>query len=252
MLKERLEKVMADKKKVAIGVLSTISVVSLFGNANYVTNIRKLEKDLDTKEKEIVELTTENKQLKVNDINLNNDINKFKSKIQELEDKVEEAKPWFEMKEEERKAEEQRIAEEKAEQERIAEEERLKEEAKKETHIGERIEFKQGSNLLAITIDSVYLSDYRNKFSDTPLVYLAAVEYTVENIGTSSVGVNLEYDANFYDIDGYKCEGYPGGDGVYNLDAGKKAKGLAHIAVNNETKYLQMEMGGVTYKWTLE
>ena len=51
MLKERLEKVMADKKKVAIGVLSAISVVSLFGNANYVTNIRKLKTDLDTKEK---------------------------------------------------------------------------------------------------------------------------------------------------------------------------------------------------------
>ena len=252
MLKERLEKVMADKKKVAIGVLSAISVVSLFGNANYVTNIRNLEKDLDAKENEIVELTAENKQLNVNDVNLNNDINKFKSKIQELEDKLEEAKPWFEMKEEERRAEEQRLAEEKAEQERIAEEEKLKEEAKKESHIGERIEFKQGNNLLAITIDNVYLSNYRNKYSDTPLVYLVAVEYTVENIESGSISINLEYEANFYDADGYKCEDYVGGDGVYNLDNGKKGKGLAHIALNNETKYLQMEMGGITYKWTLE
>ena len=63
MLKERLEKVMADKKKVAIGVLSAISVVSLFGNANYVTNIRKLKTDLDTKEKEVVELSTPNEGL---------------------------------------------------------------------------------------------------------------------------------------------------------------------------------------------
>ena len=252
MLKERLEKIMADKKEIAIGGLSAVLVASLLGNASCVTNIRKLNTDLDTKEEEVIELSTENKELKVDITNLNNDINKFKSKVKDLEAKVEEAKPWFEMKEEERKAEEQRIAEEKAEQERIEEEERLKEEAKKETHIGERIEFKQGSNLLAITIDNVYLSNYRNRYSDIPLVYLVAIEYTVENIGVSSIGVNLEYDANFYDIDGYKCEDYLGGDGVYNLDVGKKAKGLAHIAVNNETKYLQMEMGGVTYKWILE
>lgn len=252
MLKERLEKIMADKKEIAIGGLSAVLVASLLGNASCVTNIRKLNTDLDTKEEEVIELSTENKELKVDITNLNNDINKFKSKVKDLEAKVEEAKPWFEMKEEERKAEEQRIAEEKAEQERIEEEERLKEEAKKETHIGERIEFKQGSNLLAITIDNVYLSNYRNRYSDIPLVYLVAIEYTVENIGVSSVGVNLEYDANFYDIDGYKCEDYVGGDGVYNLDNGKKAKGLAHIALNNEAKYLQMEMGGITYKWTLE
>ena len=252
MLKERLEKVMADKKKVAIGVLSTVSVVSLLGNANYVTDINGLKTDLDTKETEVVELNRENNKLKTNVTNLNNDINNLKGQVKELEVKVEEAKPWFEMKEEERKAEEERLAKEKAEQERIAEEERLKEEAQKESHIGERIEFKQGSNLLAITIDSVYLSSYRNKYSDTPLVYLVAIEYTVENIGNGSVGIDLEYDANFYDADGYKCEDYVGGDSVYNLDNGKKAKGLAHIALNNETKYLQMEMGGITYKWNLE
>lgn len=74
---------------------------------------------------------------------LNTDINKLNeqvlekdSKIKELEDKVEQAKPWFEMKDEERKAEEARLAEEKAAKEaeekaRIEEEARLAEETKK-------------------------------------------------------------------------------------------------------------------------
>ena len=112
--------------------------------------------------------------------------------------------------------------------------------------------FEGGGNKLNITINNVSLSDYRNQFNDTNLVHLVAIEYTIENTGNGEVGFNLEYDASFYDIDGYACEVYPGGDSVYNLAKGKKAVGLAHIAVNNETPFLEMELGGVTYKWNLE
>lgn len=58
-------------------------------------------------------------------INLTQQATEKDYKIKELQDKVDEAKPWFEMKESERKAEEEKIAKEKAEQEeaeRIAKE----------------------------------------------------------------------------------------------------------------------------------
>lgn len=70
-------------------------------------------------------------------VNLQNELEISTSKVAELQSKVDEAKPWFDLKEEERKAEEAKIAEEKAKKEaeekaKKEEEIRLAEEKKKE------------------------------------------------------------------------------------------------------------------------
>lgn len=147
---------------------------------------------------------------------------------------------------------ETRIEEEK----RQEEEAKRAEEAKKDSHIGETMTFTTSdySGVIgdwALTINNVYRTDDRNQFED-PINQVVVVEYTVENISIPSNDfyLCLEYDGEFYNSDGFKCSAYPGGDSVYDLAEGMKANGTAYIGINNDTPYLEMHFGGVTYKWT--
>lgn len=194
---------------------------------------------------------------------------------QELQNELDKAKDYLELDPTEKElvdakikevneATETQIAEEKAkreEEERIrkeAEEEaKRQEEAKKDSHIGETITFttsdysgKVGD--WTLTINNVYKTDDRNQFED-PINQVVIIEYTVENISIPSDDfyLSLEHEAEFYNSDGYKVSSYPGGDSVYDLAEGMKANGTAYIGINNDTPYLEMHFGGLTYKWNL-
>lgn len=193
---------------------------------------------------------------------------------QELQDKIDSAKDYFELdptekelvdakiKEvneatEEQKAEEQAKKEEEENARKAAEEEaKRQEEAKKDSHIGETMTFTTSdySGVVGdwtLTINNVYKTDERNQFED-PINQVVIIEYTVENISipNDDFYVNLEYDGEFYSSDGYKVGPYPGGESVYDLAEGMKANGKAYVGINNDTPYLEMHFGGVTYKWT--
>lgn len=202
-----------------------------------------------------------------------NNENLIKDK-QELQAKIDLAKDYFELdptekelvdakiKEvneatEEQKAEEQAKKEEEENARKAAEEEaKRQEEAKKDSHIGETMTFTTSdySGVVGdwtLTINNVYKTDERNQFED-PINQVVIIEYTVENISipNDDFYVNLEYDGEFYSSDGYKVGPYPGGDAVYDLAEGMKANGKAYVGINNDTPYLEMHLGGVTYKWT--
>lgn len=211
--------------------------------------------------------------VKSNEQLVGNNENLVKDK-QELQAKIDLAKDYFELdptekelvdakiKEvneatEEQKAEEQAKKEEE-ENARKAEEEEAKrqEEAKKDSHIGETMTFTTSdySGVVGdwtLTINNVYKTDERNQFED-PINQVVIIEYTVENISipNDDFYVNLEYDGEFYSSDGYKVGPYPGGESVYDLAEGMKANGKAYVGINNDTPYLEMHLGGVTYKWT--
>ena len=87
---------------------------------------------------------------------------------------------------------------------------------------------------------------------EDPINQVVVIEYTVENISipNNDFYCNLGFDAEFYNSDGYKCSPYPGGESVSDLTEGMKANGKACIGINNDTPYLEMHFGGVTYKWT--
>lgn len=176
------------------------------------------------------------------------------SQIKELQDKVDEAKPWFEMQEEERKAEEERIAKEKAEREAQEEQARKEEEAKQQNKIGERIVFTYGSKgEFALTIDSVKLTSERNQFAD-PVKNVVEISYTVENISMEELDFFMDNQAEFYDAEGFKCSSYPNstGEGTYDVAKGKKATGKEFIGItNSDATYLEMNIGGTEYKWSL-
>ena len=176
------------------------------------------------------------------------------SQIKELQDKVDEAKPWFEMQEEERKAEEERIAKEKAEREAQEEQARKEEEAKQQNKIGERIVFTYGSKgEFALTIDSVKLTSERNQFAD-PVKNVVEISYTVENISMEELDFFIDNQAEFYDAEGFKCSSYPNstGEGTYDIAKGKKATGKEFIGItNSDATYLEMNIGGTEYKWSL-
>lgn len=193
---------------------------------------------------------------------LQDEVDGSKSKISDLEAtnselqaKVDEAKPWFEMKENERKAEEERLANEKAEKEAQEEKEREEEEAKQAHKIGERIVYKYGSNgEFALTIDNVNLTDERNQFAD-PVKNVVEISYTVENISMEELDFFMSNQAEFYDSEGYKCSTYAlsSGDGTYDIGKGKKASGKEYICIEqSEVHYLEMDLGGTIYKWTLQ
>ena len=124
-----------DSKKVLV-VLLAISL--LLNIASMTVSGAKLD-DIEALNAEIVKLKEENQE-EVD--KLNNKINKLTTENKELEAKVKEASPWFEMKEEERKAEEERLAKEKAEKEEAErkakeeEERKAKEEAEKKEKQG--------------------------------------------------------------------------------------------------------------------
>lgn len=211
--------------------------------------------------------------VKSNEQLVENNENLVKDK-QELQAKIDLAKDYFELdptekelvdakiKEvneatEEQKAEEQAKKEEEENARKAAEEEaKRQEEAKKDSHIGETMTFTTSdySGVVGdwtLTINNVYKTDERNQFED-PINQVVIIEYTVENISipNDDFYVNLEYDGEFYSSDGYKVGPYPGGESVYDLAEGMKANGKAYVGINNDTPYLEMHLGGVTYKWT--
>lgn len=193
---------------------------------------------------------------------------------QELQAKIDSAKDYFELDENEKvlvdqkieevnkATEEQKEAEIKAKEEeeakKKAEEEatKLAEEAQANSHIGETIGFTSSDYSGTIgdwnlTINNVYKTDERNMFED-PINQVVVIEYTVENISipNDDFYCALDFEGEFYNSDGYKVGSYPGGDSVHDLAEGMKANGKAYIGINNDTPYLEMHFGGVTYKWT--
>lgn len=144
----------------------------------------------------------------------------------------------------------------KSEYETRIEEEERQEEAKRDSHIGETMTFTTSdySGVVGdwtLTINNVYKTDERNMFED-PINQVVVIEYTVENISipNDDFYCALDFEGEFYNSDGYKVGSYPGGESVYDLAKGMKANGKAYIGINNDTPYLEMHFGGMTYKWT--
>lgn len=228
MNKEKIFKIL--KSKIFIGIICFILGGIIMSDS---TSVAKLEESVETLTQQAIEKD---------------------STIKELQVKVEEAKPWFEMKEEERKAEEERLAKEKAEKEAQEEQARKEEEAKQQNKIGEKIIFKYGSKgEFALTIDSVQLTSERNQFAD-PVKNVVEINYTVENISMEELDFFLDNQAEFYDAEGFKCSSYPNsvGAGTYDIAKGKKASGKEFIGITKSDKsYLEMNIGGTEYKWSL-
>lgn len=202
----------------------------------------------------ISKLKTKINELKSAVNTLNATVEKKENEVKELQVKVDEAAPWFAMKEEERKVEEEKIAKEleakKAEEERAKKEE----EAKKEHKIGERRVFTYGSKgEFAFTINSVNLTSERNQFAD-PVKNVVEINYTVENISMDELDFFLDNQAEFYDANGTKCTTYPNstGAGTYDIGKGRNATGKEFIGIkSSDEAYLEMELGGTIYKWSL-
>ena len=237
-------------KKVLISLLLGVTLVGGLVGCGEET-ISKAEYD---------EVVKSNEQLVENNKNLIAD-------KEELSKKVESAKDYLELDPTEKELVDAKIkevneaTETQKEEERAKreEEERLRkeaeEEAKKDSHIGETITFtfSDYSGVIGdwtLTINNVYKTDERNRFED-PINQVVVIEYTVENISIPSDDfyLCLGYDGEFYNSDGYKCSPYPGGDSVSDLAEGMKANGKTCIGINNDTPYLEMHFGGVTYKW---
>lgn len=242
-------------KKVLVSLL--ISCVALGVGCGEKT-VSKVEYDKVVESNE--QLTENNKDLIKDKQELQNELDKAKDYLEldptekELVDaKIKEVNEATETQKEEEKAkreEEERLRKE------AEEEAKRQEEAKKDSHIGETISFTSSdySGVIgdwSLTINNVYKTDERNMFRD-PINQVVVIEYTVENISIPSDDfyLSLEHDGEFYNSDGYKVSSYPGGDSVYNLSEGMKANGKAYIGIDNDTPYLEMHFGGVTYKWT--
>ena len=244
-------------KKALISLLLGITLVGGLVGCGEKT-VSKVEYDKVVESNE--QLTENNKELIEDKQELQNELDKAKDYLEldptekELVDaKIKEVNEATETQKEEEKAkreEEERLRKE-------AEEEAKKaEEAKKDSHIGETISFTSSdySGVIGdwtLTINNVYKTDERNRFED-PINQVVVIEYTVENISIPSDDfyLCLGYDGEFYNSDGYKCSPYPGGDSVSDLAEGMKANGKTCIGINNDTPYLEMHFGGVTYKWT--
>lgn len=185
---------------------------------------------------------------------LNKQVTEKDNEIKKLQEKVDQAQPWFDMNEEERKAEEEKNAIAKAEKEAQEEAARKEEEAKKENRIGERVLYKVGSKgECALTIDSVQLTSERNQFAD-PVKNVVEISYTIENISMEDLDFFISNEAEFYDSEGFKCNSYPNssGDGTYNIAKGKKASGKEFVGIeHSDNAYLEMHLGGNVYKWSL-
>ena len=120
-------------RKLSALVLSGLISVSVVGCGN--SEVEELQNKVIKLEQENKTLETSNKELKTENTQL-------EIKNKQLEGKVEEASPWFEMKEEERKAEEERLAKEKAEKEEA--ERKAKEEAEAKAKAEQEAKEKQG------------------------------------------------------------------------------------------------------------
>lgn len=106
-----------------IGVVFIVFLIWLISKPNTYERIAIKNYDSLIKENSKIEALQQTIENNNNELNDNaNEISKLETEINTLKEKVEEAAPWFEMKEDERKAEEERLA---AEKEAKAEEERL-------------------------------------------------------------------------------------------------------------------------------
>ena len=101
------------EKGLFIGLIFMVFVI-VCTTAESINTENELNSEIDSKQSEINDLEGKNKDLE--------------SENEELQSKVDEASPWFEMKEEERKAEEERLQKEKEEKERKEQEEKEKKE----------------------------------------------------------------------------------------------------------------------------
>ena len=244
-------------KKALISLLLGVTLVGGLVGCGEATVSKK---DYDTLQSSFNDTTKELERVKTENEMINNQIESAKDylELDQSEKELVDAKI-----KEVNEATEAQIAEEKAkreEEERLrkeAEEEaKRQEEAKKDSHIGETITFTTSDysgevGAWTLTINNVYKTDERNRYED-PINQVVVIEYTVENISIPSDDfyLCLEYDAEFYNSNGYKVGAYPGGDSVYDLAEGMKANGKAYIGIDNDTPYLEMHLGGLTYKWS--
>ena len=179
---------MLNKKVVGLLMAGSITVGSLtgygFGNMGVVelqNQVTKLEKENKTLENKNNKLENTNTELEKNN--------------KTLQDKVDQAKPWFEMKEEERKAEEERLAKEKAEKEEA--ERKAKEEAEAKAKAEQEAKEKQGYetgityNQLARTPD-----DYKGEKCKFRGKVVQVMEE--ESIVVMRLAVNGNYDNILY------------------------------------------------------
>ncbi|GAA0083728.1 hypothetical protein UT300007_01670 [Clostridium sp. CTA-7] len=227
-MKEKFIKVL--KNRVVIGIICFIFGGIIFSNSS---KISELQQSVDT---------------------LSSEISDKNNSINDLQAKVDEAEPWFNMKADEKKVEKERLAKEEAAKKAEAEKLAKEEEAKKANKIGERIVFKYGSKgEFALTINSVQLTSERNQFADQ-VKNVVEINYTVENISMGELDFFLDNQAEFYDSNGTKCRTYPNskGAGTYDIGKGRNATGKEFIAItNSDSTYLEMELGGTIYKWSL-
>ena len=179
---------MLNKKVVGLLIAGSLTVGSLtgygFGNMGVVelqNQVTKLEKENKTLENKNNKLENTNTELEKNN--------------KTLQDKVDQAKPWFEMKEEERKAEEERLAKEKAEKEEA--ERKAKEEAEAKAKAEQEAKEKQGYetgityNQLARTPD-----DYKGEKCKFRGKVVQVMEE--ESIVVMRLAVNGNYDNILY------------------------------------------------------
>ncbi|WP_276700834.1 bZIP transcription factor [Romboutsia ilealis] len=113
-------------KKLVTLVLSGMISLSVIGCGN---------SDIDELQNQVTKLEQENETLETTNT-------KLEKNNKALQEKVNQAKPWFEMKEEERKAEEEKLAKEKAEKE--AAEKKAREEAEAKAKAEQEAKEKQG------------------------------------------------------------------------------------------------------------
>ncbi|MEG0249471.1 MAG: zinc ribbon domain-containing protein [Peptostreptococcus sp.] len=135
-LKNNKKEIFSDKKNKIISILAIIIVISFgtivsLGNENGKIK-EKSDQNTNNHDMKIEEL--ENQLLEIKDTVLSKD-----EKIKSLEGKIEEARPWFDMKAEERKKQEEEQAQKKKEEQEKQERER-KEQERKEKEAQERKE----------------------------------------------------------------------------------------------------------------
>lgn len=171
------------KKLVALVLsgLISVSVVGCGNNDELESKIAKLEKENQTLVSENSKLETENTELEKNN--------------KTLQDKVDEASPWFEMKEEERKAEEERLAKEKAEKEEA--ERKAKEEAEAKAKAEQEAKEKQGYET-GITYDQLARTpdDYKGEKCKFKGKVIQVMEE--DSIVVMRLAVNGNYDNILY------------------------------------------------------
>lgn len=152
-------------KKLVTLILSGLISISMVGCGNsdeLESKISELEKENQTLVSENSKLETENTQLE--------------SKNKTLQDKVDQATPWFEMKEEEQKQLEEKLAKEKAEKE--AAEKKAKEEAEAKEKAEAEAKEKQGYET-GITYDQ--LARTPDKYKDQKCKFRGEVIQVMED-----------------------------------------------------------------------